>query len=162
MRRLSLQMLTAIALCLVLAPRAQARRELAFDYRYEQVWGAAIRMLRVDYGFRIEDRDADNGYLLFDYIDTGRTFPGSLELLRVGEGPDASVRVAIQVPAMPSYVERMLADHLQQKLISDYGAPPRRVRRPAPAPSEPAGDSPADEGEGTPQAPQTPQAPSHD
>jgi hypothetical protein len=149
MRRLSLQALCVLGLCLSLVPHAEARRELSFDYRYEQVWGAAIRMLRVDYGFQIQDRDPDNGYLLFDYVDAGRTFPGSLELLRVGEGADASVRVAVQVSAMPSYVERMIADHLSQKLLRDYGPPPRRVRRPAP-PTRP--DADADEDEEAPES----------
>jgi len=144
MRRLAILLLCGLGLGLGPNSTAQARREFSLDYRYEQVWGAAIRMLRVDYGFRIQDRDPDNGYLLFDYVDRGRSFPGSLELVREGEGADASVQVAIQVSAMPSYVERMLADHLSQKLRSDYGAPLRRVRR-APPSTDPPADTDEDD-----------------
>ena len=134
------------ALCWGVAAPAAARRDLSTNYRYEQVWGTVIRMLRVDYGFAIQDRDPETGYMLFDYVDSGRTYPGSFELLREGEGPDARVRVTVQVPAMPSYVERMLTDHLRQKLLRDYGAPPRRVRRPTP----PTRDDEAQDDEETP------------
>jgi len=144
MRRISLQLLGVILLLGAVTSPAAARRDLSVEYRYEQVWGAAIRMLRVDYGFTIQDRDADNGYLLFDYVDAGRSYPGSVELLRVGQGEDASVRVTLQVSAMPSYVERMLMDRLRSNMTRDYGAPPRRVRRPA---SPPAHDDDADEAE---------------
>jgi hypothetical protein len=117
---------------------SQAKKSEDFRHSYDQVWGAAIRLIRVDQGFPIKDRDEGVGYFLFDYRDDGRTYPGSVELLRIRDEGAGSVRVVIQIPAMPSYIERMLLDKLERKLIEEYGEP-------APAPREPAEDPPSNE-----------------
>lgn len=123
---------------LLLPVTSQAKKTEDFRHSYEQVWGAAIRLIRVDQGYPIKDRDEDVGYFLFDYRDEGHTYPGSVELLRIEDKGAGSVRVVIQIPAMPSYIERMLLDKLEKKLIDEYGEP-------APRPSKPAGDPPSDE-----------------
>lgn len=115
--------------------QAEARRENSYHYRFEQVWGASVRLIRVDYGFRIQDQDRDVGYLLFEYRDGERTYPGSIELVPTQQDGRDAVRVVLTVPAMPSYVERMLLDRLSRKLVLDYGdplpppAPPRVIER---------------------------------
>lgn len=121
-----------IGLLLLTSPvLARATTELA--YRYDQVWNAAIRLVRVDYGFELKDQDEQNGYLLFDYRDGNRTYPGSIELVRVpGQGREV-VRVHVGVPAMPSYLERAMVQKLEKKLRDDFGEPlpppPRRAPR---------------------------------
>ncbi|MGF1467277.1 MAG: hypothetical protein ACFCGT_14215 [Sandaracinaceae bacterium] len=114
---------------------AEARLGEEYTFAYDQLWRTAVRLIAVDYRFRIRDRDPDIGYLLFDYEDRGRTYGGSVELVRVsGDDGAEAVRVVVQVRSMPSYVERMLLDRLERKLGEDYGPPP--VRRPPPAPDQ--------------------------
>ena len=127
-------------------PSAQARRTDSHRYRYEQVWTAAVRLIRVDYGFNIRDKDRDIGYLLFDYQDHGRTYPGSLELVRTR---NEHVRVTLHVPSMPSYVERMLLDRLKRKLREELGQPLPPPRRAPPEPPD-EDSQPQDQGTRTP------------
>jgi hypothetical protein len=121
-------------LLLMAAPqRAQARRESTFNYPYSRVWTSAVRLLRVDFGCAITEKDKDDGYFLFDYTDHGKTFPGSVELI-VGKNEDVeTVRVVLQVPAMPTYVEGMLLERLSRKLEQEYG-PGKEPKHPAEAP----------------------------
>ncbi|MBX3249440.1 MAG: hypothetical protein KF901_19850 [Myxococcales bacterium] len=127
MRRL---LLVLLALVFAAPPTADARRSDSHAYRYDQVWSASLRLLRVDYGFPLRDRDENLGYVLFDYVDGGRSVPGSFEVVRTRQGEREVVRVTVNIPAMPSYVERMILDKLQRKLREEYGeplpAPPRR------------------------------------
>ncbi|MBW2225139.1 MAG: hypothetical protein JRF54_13175, partial [Deltaproteobacteria bacterium] len=74
-------------------------------------------------GYAIKDRDQAVGYFLFDYRDDGRTYPGSVELVRIKDQGGGSIRAVIKIPAMPSYIERMLLDKLTRKLIHEYGEP---------------------------------------
>lgn len=119
MRRL----LVLLAFVFVLPATASARRSDSHAYRYEQVWSAALRLLRVDYGFPIRDRDEDVGFVLFDYVGTGRAVPGSLEVVRTRQNDQDVVRVTLNIPAMPAYVERMILDKLQRKLREEFGEP---------------------------------------
>ena len=111
-----------------------AKRTQDFGHTYEQVWRSAIRLIRVDQGFPIRDRDKDVGYFMFDYQDNGRGHPGSVEVVEVGK--TGAVKVVIQIPSMPSYIERMLLDKLKRKLDTDYGEPPKR-REKTPSAEEP-------------------------
>jgi hypothetical protein len=121
----------------LLAPtRSQAKKTEDFRHSFDQVWGAAIRMIRVDQGYPIKDRDPEVGYFLFDYRDDGRNYPGSVELVRIEDQGGGSIRVVVQIPAMPSYIERMLLDKLQKKLIDEYGEPVAPEKPPEPPPPE--------------------------
>jgi hypothetical protein len=146
MRRLaSLLVLSAV----LLAPAvAEARIAQPYAYRYEQVWSAAVRMVRVDLRMPVTDRDQELGFILFDYVDGRRSLPGSIELLRTPVDGQEQIRVTMQVPAMPSYVERMLLDRLQRKLVEDFGEPLRAPRRPATPP--PAEDDDDEDDDDTP------------
>ena len=108
----------------------QAKRSEDFQHSYEQVWRAAIRLIRVDQGFPIKDRDKDVGYFIFDYRDAGKGHPGTVELVQT-ESDEGRVKVLMQIPSMPSYIERMLLDKLKKKLTDDYGEPPNRAKRPS-------------------------------
>lgn len=126
----------ALLLGLLVPASARARLSEEYGYDYDQVWRAAVRLVAVDFRFPVTERDADIGYLLFEYQDQGRSYHGSVELVRA-RATDGSerVRVVVQVPGMPSYVERMILDRFSRKLGDDYG-PPRVVRPARPAPDD--------------------------
>lgn len=133
MKRLAL--LTVLAA--LLAPTtSHAKKTEDFRHTYEQVWGAAIRLIRVDQGYPIKDRDESVGYFLFDYKDDGRMYPGSVELVRIADQGAGSIRVVMQIPAMPSYIERMLLDKLEKKLVDEFGEPAPPPKKPEEAPPE--------------------------
>jgi len=121
-----------VTAALLLPAVGQAKKTEDYRHSYDQVWRAAVRLIRVDQGYPIRDRDESIGYLLFDYKDDGRTYPGSVELIRIKDQGGGSVRAIIQIPAMPGYIERMLLDKLEKKLIHEYGeaAAPKKPEEP--------------------------------
>ncbi len=144
MRRLGLGLLVALFFATLAPTTAEARKQKDHTYRFEQVWSAAVRMVRVDLRYAIDDQDPEVGYVLFQYQDRGRTFPGSIELVRTRvEGVDY-VRTVVQIPSMPSYVEQMLLDRLERKLRAEFGDPPEQPRRER-RPSGDRGDSDHDD-----------------
>lgn len=144
--------LASLVLLLVLLPAsgAAARASNEYTYRYDQLWQATIRLLRVDLGCQITDRDDDIGFVMFDYPGTGgRTHGGSVELVRTADDHGVEhVRVTVQIPTMPTYVEQHVLTQLGRKLRDDFGLPPRvRPTRPTEPPAEeapPTEDAPAD------------------
>jgi hypothetical protein len=129
-----------------LSSSAEARVSGEVSYSYSQTWQAAVRLVRVDLGCPISDRDEDMGFMLFEYRNAGRSYPGSVEVVRTTDERGVErIRVTVQVPAMPSYVERMIFDRLTRKLREDFGEA-RSPRRPQPpAVSPPAEEPPAEE-----------------
>jgi hypothetical protein len=127
------------------ALRAEARSSYESPYGFDRTWNAALRLVRVDNGWNVTEKDEAGGYLLFDYKspESPKTTPGSLELVR-GREADAPVSVLVQLPQMPRYHEQVLIDALSSKMRREYGDPPAR-RRPPP-PQEPA-DGGVDGGE---------------
>jgi hypothetical protein len=111
-------------------PLAAARREATFGYPISRVWTAAVRLVRVDLECPINEKDRDDGYFFFDYTDRGKTYPGSVELVSVQDSGGDHVRVIVQVPAMPAYVEAMILDKLGRKLEQEFG-PPKAAKEPA-------------------------------
>lgn len=110
---------------------ASASVAYASSYTFEQTFGSALRLVRVDLGCKITEKDADNGYLLFDYTspESGkRQHRGSVEVVRHKNG----THVSVQLPTLPRYHEQMIVDALARKLHSDHGDPPR-AKAPAPA-----------------------------
>jgi hypothetical protein len=84
--------------------------------------------------------------VLFDYLDHGKRYPGSVELLRVENARPPSTKLVVQVQGMPSYVEQMIVDKLAAKLREELGEPitpePDRPKKPAPTP--PPAEPPAE------------------
>lgn len=140
----------ALALCLVpMVPNgAQARQKGEVAYPFASVWTTLVRLVRVDLGCAITEKDKDEGYVIFDYEDAGRTVPGTIELVRSKRGAQEVISVVVQIPAMPGYVERMVVDRLERKLREELGAPrqPAPSTPPAttPAPTPPADDDAAE------------------
>jgi hypothetical protein len=113
---------------------------VAYDspYSFEQTFGTALRLVRVDLGCKITEKDEGNGYLLFEYTspESGkRAHRGSIEVVRGKQG----THVAVQLPTLPSYHEQMIVDALSRKLLAEHGEPPRA--KPAPAPPPPPDDA---------------------
>lgn len=130
----------ALASALLLPATAQARRVATYHYPLSRVWTATVRLMRVDFESPITEKDKDEGYFFFDYPHLGKQHPGSVEIVESRESNGRhSVRVIIQIPAMPKYVEQMMLDRLERKLLKDYGSP---LKPPAPKPvEEPRPDS---------------------
>lgn len=155
---LARRLLLVLALSTVsvsLAPSiAEARVSGEVGYSYQQTWQAAVRLIRVDLQCPITDRDEEMGFVLFEYTNAGRTYPGSVEVVRTTDARgEERIRVTVQVPAMPSYVERMVYDRLTRKLREDFGEVRTRRRPTTPeAPAEPAEPSEPAPGEPAPPA----------
>jgi hypothetical protein len=138
---------------------ATARTSQELQYRYDSIWNSAIRLIRVEMRLPVADKDVETGFILFDYQDHGKSYPGSLELVR-GKGADGRdvVSAVVHVGGMPRYVERMIVDKLRKKLKLEYGEPAPRPAKPAPPKAEePPADSPdAPNGPGGPGAAEQP------
>ena len=149
--------LACLAALLALPAQVAARKQSDVRYPFEQVWSAALRLVRVDLRMPVTDRDAEVGYMLFDYLDHGKRFPGSLELVRGDRDKGPATKIVVQVVGMPAYVEQMLLERLQQKLRAEFGEPFEPPRAPAQKPKQPEQkpSEPPPEGD-------VPIAPSHD
>ncbi|HEY8073529.1 MAG TPA: hypothetical protein VIF62_05455 [Labilithrix sp.] len=123
---------------------ASARGAYESLYGFDRTWNAGMRLVRVDLGLKVTEKDEPNGYLLFDYKspESGpKPVPGSMEFIRGKE--DGSVRVVVQIPQMPGYHEQVMVDALAKKLRTEYGDPPKRAPiSPRDAGAPEAGDQP--------------------
>lgn len=144
MRRLLRVFTLLVALVLpvtLLAWASDVRASASYSspYTYEQTYSTALRMLRVDLGLKVTEKDVENGYILFEYTspESGkRTSAGAIELVKNKQ----RVQVTVQIPAMPQYHEQMIADVLAKKLSTDHGEPPKKKDpAPPPPPAEDAG-----------------------
>jgi hypothetical protein len=128
------------------SPGASAKSSYESPYGYDRTWNAALRLVRVDNGWKVTEKDEQNGYLLFDYTspENHKAYPGTMELVRPRD-PDGAVSVLIQLPAMPQYHEQVLLDALVAKMRREYGDPPLHRRPTPPAdPPDAGSDAPAD------------------
>lgn len=149
MRRLLrvLSLLFALVLpvsLLVWTGDVRASASYSSPYTFEQTYSTALRMLRVDLGLKVTEKDVENGYILFEYTspESGkRTCAGAIELVKSRQ----RVQVTVQIPAMPQYHEQMIADALAKKLSTDHGEPPKK-KDPPPPPPPPAEDAGAADG----------------
>jgi hypothetical protein len=110
---------------------ANAKSSYESPYGYDRTWNAALRLVRVDNGWKVTEKDDQNGYLLFDYRspEDNKVSPGTLELVRGRDG-DSPVSVLVQLPQMPHYHEQVLLDSLASKMRREYGDPPEHRRKP--------------------------------
>ena len=117
-----------IALTLGLAGTAtvaHAKSSRTTNYTYKQVWPTAIRLLRVDRGLTVIEKDAEAGYVLFEMTENNKTFRGALELVRVqASSGRPQIRVVVRIKDRPSYLEVAILQHLKRKLREEYGPEP--------------------------------------
>lgn len=137
--------LPLLLLCSLVASSAQARKHTEFSYPLSRVWTAAVRLMRIDLASPITEKDKDEGYFLFEYPHSGRTYSGSVEVVALNSDRGPRVRVAIQVAGLPSYVEAMMLSKLERKLKREFGSPVRGERKPDQA--DKPNDSEDDEGQ---------------
>lgn len=100
-------------------------------YTFDQTFGTALRMVRVDMGLKVTEKDTESGYILFEYTSPesgGRSSNGSIEVVRGKQG----VHVTVQLPSMPRYHEQVMMDALVKKLASEHGEPPQKPKPPPP------------------------------
>jgi len=133
------------AALLVVATSADAKATCRSPYGYDRTWNAALRLVRVDNGWKVTEKDEANGYLLFEYTSPENRKPasGSLELIRSRD--EDSVDVVVQIAQMPRYHEQIVIDALSAKMRREYGDPPSHPRPEPPEGSIDAGGS-ADSG----------------
>jgi hypothetical protein len=127
----------AALLVLLVASSALARSAFDSPYSFERTYNAALRLVRIDLGLKVTEKDDQSGYLVFDYksADTGnKVSSGSMEFIRPREA-DGPVHVVVQLPQMPRYHEQVLVDALVRKMHQDYGQPLELPKPPPPAPS---------------------------
>lgn len=118
---------------------AMAKVSYACPYTSAQAYSASLRLLRVDHGFDITERDPDAAYILFEYKSNeggSRVSSGAIEIIEKGK----ELMVQVSLPKMPQYHERVLLDNLRKKLESEYGEPPVRKdpRKEPPKKSDPS------------------------
>lgn len=137
------QLVTFGLATLAMAASAEARTVRTEPYPTEQTWNAAIRLVRVDLGLTITERDPSIGYFTFEYREGNRTMPGSMEIIPTEIDGRHGARIVVQVAQMPTYVESMILTRLGRKLRDEFGEPVAAVRRPAPSdpPREGSGGS---------------------
>jgi hypothetical protein len=123
-------------------PTATAKSNYESSYGFDRTWNAGMRLVRVDLGLKISEKDEGAGYLLFDYKspESSKAVPGSMEFIRSKD--TGAVRVVVQIPQMPGYHEQVLVDHLARKLRNEYGDPPKKP----PLPSAPKDAGPPEGG----------------
>ena len=149
--------LLALAATMAVPDVASARTQATLSYRYDKVWPAVVRFLRIDERLRITEKDLDAGYVLFELEEDGATFVGSVELARVRdqERRNASL-IVIHIEDRPAYMEQGLIDRLEIKLRRELGEPreppPPPKKKPAPAPKKPRNDGKGEGGDGKPKA----------
>jgi hypothetical protein len=122
----------------VTAGLADAEATYESPYGYDRTWNAAMRLVRVDNGWKVTEKEESSGYILFDYrsAEGSKVSPGSIELVK-GQAPDDAVSVLVQLPQMPHYHEQVLLDALSSKMRREYGDPPVRKKVETPSPEVP-------------------------
>lgn len=136
--RLPLLLLLAMPLVaapLLISPEVSAKTSFESPYTFERTWNSATRLVRVDLGYKITEKDESGGYFLFEYksAESGGKSSGSMEFVKGLDG----TRVVVQLPQMPNYHEQVLIDQLSKKLRLEYGDPVRVARGDGGAPSSP-------------------------
>jgi hypothetical protein len=143
MRRIARALLLVTALAgpaFVALESKEACASVAYEspYSFEQTFGTALRLLRVDLGCKITEKDVDGGYVIFDYTSTEsgkQIHHGSVEVVRTRQG----AHVSVQLSSLPRYHEQMIVDALARKLLAEHGDPPSREKAPPPPPDGDAG-----------------------
>jgi hypothetical protein len=139
----------ALVLVLTASGPALGRSAAVLSYPVPDVWSTAVRFIRVDRGYVVREKDQGSGYILFELNDGGKSYKGSIELIRATdeEGREAT-RASVSLPDLPRHWEGMLLDKLGLKLREERGSPAPAAPRKPPAerPVRDAGPPPEKQG----------------
>ena len=129
---------------------AEATAKTQYDsrYGYEKTWNAAVRLVRVDLGLKVLEKDESSGYLLFEYRSNEggpKATSGSFEIIKPSGSKTDDVKVVVQLPQMPRYHEQVLVDQLARKMHDEYGEPPPRKKDAPPPPPDAGADAGEDD-----------------
>lgn len=141
----SLPLIAALAWIAVAEAPAAARSDKTLAYPRDQAWPTAVRFLVVNERVKINEKDADAGYVVFELREDGKVFRGSLEVVPVVRDGQAAVRFVLQIADRPSWVEIAMLGRLERKLRAELGSPPdppAAPKRDAPKRDEPGRDAP--------------------
>ena len=133
----------AIVLLLALAAPAYARSEKTLAYARTDAWAASVRFLRVDEKLTIVEKDAEAGYVLFEFREDKKTFRGSLEVIDAVKDGRHVVRFVIAIEDRPTWTEIGMLNRLERKLRTELGSP-APTPTPPPKKDEPKPDKPAE------------------
>ncbi len=125
-------LLLSLSLVCALATPAAARSEKTLAYTRDQAWTTAVRFVRVDERLAVSDKDEGAGYILFELVDDGKKFRGSLEVISVVIDGRPAVRFVVAIEDRPSYVELGMLMRLEKKLKLELGAPAPTPTKPMP------------------------------
>jgi len=138
---------------------AKARSEAEWPWDGAAIWTSVVRYLRVDRQFPVREKDDKAGYVIFDYLEGGRSYRGTLEIVASPSELPSGSKVLLQLTELPRRYEAVFLEELAKKLRAENGVPrppaapaPRPTPSPAPAPPD---RNPSDGGlpNGLPRAP---------
>ena len=106
------------------------------SYPYDQVWPTAIRYLRVDRKYAVEDKDQDAGFIVFSFPAGDGKGTGSLEMFQTEDASGRpSVKIMANTTAGPVHRPNAILDGIDAKLRKERGLPaPPPPTDPEPAP----------------------------
>lgn len=142
-------MLRALLGVVLLTGLAEARSEKVLAYQKDPAWQASVRFLRVDAKLKLIEKDAEAGYVLFEFREEKKTFRGSLEVIEIVKDGRKLVRFVVQIEDRPAWVEVELLTKLERKLRAELGAPspsPTPRDKEPPKKEEPKPEPPKDDG----------------
>ena len=117
-----------LTLALLLSmPAHAAKNSKRLSYPLSDIWSTAVRLLRADLGYRVKEKDRDNGLILFAMPGKakGKVHGGSMEFVRfVDDQGFKMVRVQLTIAGMPSYIEVQILEKLERKLREEQGRAP--------------------------------------
>jgi len=123
---------------------ASARSGAQWGWEQATIWPAVVRLLRVDRQFPVREKDEKAGYVLFDYVEAGRSYRGTVEIVpALADGAVGGSRVFVSLPNLSKRYEITLLDDLAKKLTEESGPAPARRAPASPAPAPPAVPSPS-------------------
>src|SRR5215470_3623170 len=113
--RAGIEAFAAIACLFLPVADIEAKATLDSPYTLAQTYNAALRLIRVDLGLTVTEKDPSVAYVLFNYRSTEsgmRLVPGSIQMLDTGR----TIKVVVQLGQMPRYHEQVVVDALAKKL----------------------------------------------
>ena len=147
---LPLTLLLLLTASLLAPGTAESKTTRKVSHSYDRVWPTAVRFLRIDEGLKIVEKDPDTGYVLFELAEEGKTFSGSVEVIRRRDSQERdAVELILRIQKRPSYMEHAILDRLLVKIREELGSPKDPPKKAPPPKKE---EAPADE------APQKPKA----